>query len=51
MAEEARARYFPKASFVGFVPDVDVSAIDQKHVMNNAGPVVGRGVWYPRMNI
>ena len=51
LAEAARARYMPDAVFAGMVADVDVQTLDAKHVLNNAGPVVVRGVWYPRLNI
>jgi hypothetical protein len=33
------------------VPDVDIRTLDAKHVLPNAGPVVVRGVWYPRLNL
>lgn len=51
LAEDARARHFGNASFTGLIADVDVATLDQKHVMNNAGPVVVRGVWFPRLNL
>ena len=51
LAEEARARYFPDQVLGAVVPDVDVSTLDARHMLNNAGPVVVRGVWYPRLNI
>jgi len=51
LAENARSRYFPAARFVGLVPDIDFAALDQEHVVPNAGPVVVRGVWYPRLNV
>ena len=51
LAEDARLRFYPAASIVGVVPDVQVSALDQDHVLPNAGPVVVRGVWYPRLNV
>lgn len=51
LAEAARARCMPDAEFEGMVADVDVQTLDAKHVLNNAGPVVVRGVWYPRLNI
>jgi hypothetical protein len=31
-----------------FVQDVDLSSLDQKHVLPNIGSVVTRGVWFPR---
>jgi len=51
MAEETRAYYFADAVFTGLVPDVQLSTLDQNHVVPNAGPVVIRGVWYPRLNL
>lgn len=30
------------------VEDVDVSALDEDHVLPNAGPPNVRGVWFPR---
>jgi len=50
MAEGVRARYFADATIAGVVPDVEFSALDQNHVVPNAGPIVVRGVWYPRLN-
>jgi len=51
LAEDARARYFADATFMGVIPDVDIDALDQNHILPNAGPVVVRGVWYPRLNL
>ena len=51
LAEGARVRFYPAASIVEVVLDVEVSALDQDHVLPNAGPVVVRGVWYPRLNV
>ena len=50
MAEQTRERYFADAAFTGFVPDVEISSLDQRHVVPNAGPVVVHGVWYPCLN-
>ena len=30
------------------IEDVDVSTLDQKHVVPNMEPVVWRGVWFPK---
>ncbi|SDQ21001.1 hypothetical protein SAMN05428982_0103 [Pseudoxanthomonas sp. CF385] len=35
----------------GVIEDVAVDALDASHVMPNAGPLVIRGVWYPRHNL
>ncbi|CAA9327080.1 MAG: hypothetical protein AVDCRST_MAG40-1743 [uncultured Gemmatimonadaceae bacterium] len=51
LAEAARARYHPDQVLGPVVADVDVRALDAAHVLSNAGPVVVRGVWYPRLNI
>ena len=51
MAEDTRARYFSDAAFTGLVPDVEFAALDQNHVVPNSGPVVVRGVWFPRLNL
>lgn len=51
LAEAARARHTPEAAITGVIPDVDVSTLDAIHVVPNAGPVVVRGVWFPRMNL
>lgn len=32
---------------IDFEEDVDVSQLDQKHVLPNMGSVVVRGVWFP----
>lgn len=44
-----RGEGFPKFSRV--VEDVDVSTLDSKHVLPNAGVPVWRGVWYPAYNM
>jgi hypothetical protein len=51
LAEWARERYHPDAEFAGVVADVDLSTLDAAHVLGNAGPLVVRGVWYPRLNL
>jgi hypothetical protein len=51
LAETTRAEFFPHAAITGVVPDVDVRSLDQGHVVPNMGPVVVRGVWYPRLNL
>jgi len=30
------------------VEDIDVSTLDQKHVVPNMEPVIWRGVWFPK---
>ena len=53
-AEHLLAGYgYPSASHrvVEVVEDVELSALDPSHVLPNAGPVVVRGVWYPRHNV
>jgi hypothetical protein len=31
-----------------FIEDIDISSLDQKHVLPNMDTPVWRGVWYPR---
>lgn len=31
-----------------FVEDVDVSTLDEKHVLSNIGLVTSRGIWFPK---
>jgi hypothetical protein len=52
LAEEAAARHLPPgAQLLSAVSDVDVRTLDPEHVLPNIGPVVVRGVWYPRLNL
>ena len=51
LAEPVRTAYFAETSIVDAIWDVDLSTLDQNHVVPNLGPVVLRGVWYPRLNI
>jgi hypothetical protein len=41
----------PQEKISGVIEDVALDALDTSHVMPNAGPLVIRGVWYPRHNI
>ena len=36
---------------VSVIPDIAASSLDPKHVVPNAGPMVVRGVWFPRHNV
>jgi hypothetical protein len=36
---------------VEVVEDISIAALDENHVMPNAGPMVIRGVWFPRHNL
>lgn len=51
MAEAERAASSPGAVITGEVADVDLSRLDATHVLPHAGPVVVRGVWFPRRNL
>ena len=51
MAEAARGRYHPESAVGPPVEDVDVSSLDAERVLPNMGPVVVRGVWFPRLNL
>lgn len=35
----------------GVIADVAVDSLDAAHVLPNAGPMVVRGVWFPRHNV
>jgi hypothetical protein len=50
LAEATRLECFPRSSFAGIVPDVDIRTLDQNHVVPNMGVVTVRGVWFPRRN-
>jgi hypothetical protein len=50
LAEATRAEHFPKAMLRGVVTDIRVAQLDQGHVVPNMGPIVVRGVWFPRLN-
>jgi hypothetical protein len=32
----------------GYIEDVDISSLDQKHVVQNIDSLLRRGVWFPR---
>ncbi|HEY4838678.1 MAG TPA: hypothetical protein VIH72_08730 [Candidatus Acidoferrales bacterium] len=51
MAREILAKYYRGAEIVGIVENIDVRALDQKHVVPNMGPVTFVGVWYPFLNL
>jgi hypothetical protein len=51
MAEEVALSHLGGASLTTVVPDVDIRTLDQAHVIPNMGPVVFRGVWFPRLNL
>ena len=36
---------------VGVTENIRFEDLDQNHVVPNAGPMVVRGIWYPRHNI
>jgi hypothetical protein len=38
-------------TFSRVIEDVDVSTLDMKHILPNAGVPVWRGVWYPALNL
>ena len=48
LAEEARRRTWPNAPALGpVVEDIDVSTLDEGHVLPNMRPPVWPGVWFP----
>ena len=51
LATETKERYGFVGQFGPVVVDVDVSTLDEKHVLPNIGPPVVRGVWYPQLNL
>lgn len=36
---------------VQMIEDIDVSSLDQNHILPNIGPSNFRGVWYPNLNL
>ena len=38
-------------SITGVIADVTYAALEQNHVAPNIGPMVVRGVWFPRHNV
>jgi hypothetical protein len=36
---------------VEIIENASLSSLDQNHVIPNSGPVVVRGVWFPRHNV
>jgi hypothetical protein len=39
------------SDIVHVIANVDMSTLDQKHVVPNIGPPSFRGVWFPRLNV
>lgn len=57
-SESAARRLLAEAGYPGegerivdVVVGVSHAELDQGHVAPNAGPIVVRGVWFPRMNV
>lgn len=53
-AEELLRKYgYPSrgVEITSVIAGVKFAALDQKHVVPNAGPIVVKGVWYPRHNV
>jgi hypothetical protein len=53
-ARDLLAKYgYPSADvrITGIIEDVAVDTLDANHVLPNAGPLVVRGIWYPRHNL
>ena len=36
---------------VEVIEDIDVQLLDKDHVLPNIGPVIFKGVWFPRLNM
>jgi hypothetical protein len=41
----------PGERVVSVTAGIQASSLDPKHVLPNAGPIVTRGVWFPRHNV
>lgn len=41
----------PDVSVTNVIVDIQHAELDQDHVVPNAGPMVVRGVWFPRHNV
>lgn len=41
----------PDVRITGIMEDVAMDALDANHVLPNAGPLIVRGVWFPRHNL
>ena len=33
------------------IENIDIQLLDQEHVLPNMGPVIFKGVWFPRLNL
>jgi hypothetical protein len=36
---------------VEIIEDIDIQLLDKEHVIPNMGPVIFKGVWFPRLNM
>ena len=50
-AEQLLTRAGLSRDWVEVIEDVDVSSLDEGHVLPNIGGVTFRGVWYPALNL
>ena len=41
----------PGESIIEIISGVSIDQLDQHHVVPNAGPIIVRGVWYPKHNV
>ena len=40
---------YPAPIILTIKEDVDLRSLDERHVLPNIGPVIYRGVWFPRL--
>jgi hypothetical protein len=50
LEENGLAQYFDEAREVIWTEVKEMSQLDQKHIVPNAGPMFFRGIWYPSLN-
>ena len=53
-AEDLLRRYgYPSrdVEITSVVAGVKFADLDQKHIVPNAGPIIVKGIWYPRHNV
>jgi hypothetical protein len=36
---------------IEIIENIDIQLLDQQHVIPNMGPVIFKGVWFPRLNM
>lgn len=51
LLREAGYGLSPSDPAIHVIEGIQVSELDQNHVVPNMGPVVFRSIWYPRLNL